>query len=203
MRKVAILAVLLGAGVLAVAAVAIADDDDGSSRDGARLNGYQEGLNSVSTTGFGSFHLKVSRDKQSVDYVLSYRDLEFDATQSHIHFSQRTANGGIAVFLCANGALRDGQRADLPMCPLRDAEGAQTVRGTFRASDLGSGAASRGLGPGSVPGEWEELLAAIKVGHTYANVHTGSATAGFPGGEIRGQINDRDQKEYTGPPLFE
>jgi hypothetical protein len=102
------------------------------------------------------------------------------------------------VFLCANGAFRDGQRADLATCPLRSG----TAEGTFRPSDFGAGAASRGLGPGSVPGEWEELLAAIKVGHTYANVHTGAGTVGFPGGEIRGQINDRDQKEYTGPPPF-
>jgi hypothetical protein len=33
---------------------------------------------------------------------------------------------------------------------------------------------------------------------TYANVHSTK----FGGGEIRGQIGDRDQKEYTGPPPF-
>jgi hypothetical protein len=27
-------------------------------------------------------------------------------------------------------------------------------------------------------------------------------SARFPGGEIRGQIGDRDQREYTGPPPF-
>jgi len=196
MRKVALLAALLGTGVLAVGAVAVADNDDGSSRDGARLNGYQE-VSSVSTDGFGSFRLKVNRGGESVDYVLSYRGVEFDVTQAHIHFAQRSVNGPIAVFLCANGDFRMGQRADLPTCPLREG----TVEGTFQPSDLG--ATGRGLGPGSTAGEWEELLAAIKVGHTYANVHTGSAVAGFPGGEIRGQINDRDQKEYTGPPLFD
>ena len=197
MRKVAFLAVLGAIGVLSVGAVAIAGDGDGSGKNGARLNGYQE-VTSISTTGFGSFHLKVNQGGQSVDYTLSYRDLEFDASQAHIHFAQRAANGGVAVFLCANGALRAGQRADLPTCPLR----AGTVEGTFRPADLGN--AGRGLGPGPDLGEWEELLAAIKVGHTYANVHTGTATppVGWPGGEIRGQINDRDQKEYTGPPLF-
>ena len=62
-------------------------------------------------------------------------------------------------------------------------------------------AGGRGLGPGAGPGnerEWDEFLAAIKVGHTYANVHTVT----FGGGEIRGQLNDRDQKGHTGPPLF-
>jgi hypothetical protein len=196
MRKVALLAVLGAVGVLSVGAVAIADDGDGSGKNGARLNGYQETPSSISTTGFGSFNLKISPDRQSVDYVLSYRDLEFDAGQAHIHFGQRSVSGGVAVFLCANGTFRTGQRADLPLCPLREG----TAQGTFHASDLVN--AGRGLGPGSVAGEWEELLAAIKVGHTYANVHTGSGTVGWPGGEIRGQINDRDQKEYTGPPPF-
>jgi hypothetical protein len=51
---------------------------------------------------------------------------------------------------------------------------------------------------GIEPGRWDEFVAAVEVGHTYANVHTSR----FPGGEIRGQINDRDQKEYTGPPPF-
>ena len=50
MRKVALLAALLGTGVLAVGAVAVANDDDGSGRNGARLNGYQE-VNSISTQG--------------------------------------------------------------------------------------------------------------------------------------------------------
>jgi hypothetical protein len=68
------------------------------------------------------------------------------------------------------------------------------VRGTFRRADIIQQAPERGIEPGA----WEEFIAAIKVGHTYANVHS----TRFPGGEIRGQINDRDQKEYTGPPPF-
>ncbi len=207
MRKVALLAALLGTGVLAVGAVAVANDDDGSSKDGARLNGYQE-VTSVSTAGFGSFKLKINRGENSVDYTLSYRDLESPVTQAHIHFAQRAQNGGIAVWLCdpdPNVApnVPDGTPA-VPVCP--PASGG-SVSGTFTPAHLL--ATGRGLGPGTGAGnerEWDELIAAIKVGHTYANVHTGSAgppQVGFPGGEIRGQINDRDQKEYTGRPLFD
>jgi CHRD domain len=201
MRKVALLAALLGTGILAVGAVAVADDDDGSGRNGARLNGYQE-VNSISTAGFGSFHLKINRDEQSVDYTLSYRGLESEVTQAHIHFAQRSVNGGIAVWLCdAPGppATPPGPPAAVPpVCP--PASGG-TVSGTFTPNEL-QNAGGRGLGPGTGAGnerEWDELIAAIKVGHTYANVHT----VNFGGGEIRGQINDRDQKEYTGPPLFD
>jgi hypothetical protein len=202
MRKVALVAALGMIGVLAVGAVAIAGDGDGSSRNGARLNGYQEtatGAGSVSTAGFGSFHLKINRGEQSVDYTLSYQGLESDVTQAHIHFAQRSVGGPIAVWLCdpdpnAGPNVPMGTPA-VPVCPLRSG----TVSGTFTPAHLL--ATGRGLGPGTGVGnerEWDELIAAIKVGHTYANVHT----ATFGGGEIRGQISDRDQKEYTGPPPF-
>jgi CHRD domain len=201
MRKVALLAALLGAGVLAVGAVAVANDDDGSGRNGARLNSYQETASSISTTGFGSFHLKVNGDEQSVDYTLSYQGLESAVTQAHIHFAQRSVGGPIAVWLCDPDPLvapnvPPGTPA-VPVCP--PASGG-SVSGTFTPAHLL--ATGRGLGPGTGAGnerEWAELIAAIKVGHTYANVHT----VNFGGGEIRGQINDRDQKEYTGPPLFD
>ena len=52
MRKVVILA-FVAIGVLGVGAAATAQDDDGSSQNGARLNGYQE-VTSISTTGFSS-----------------------------------------------------------------------------------------------------------------------------------------------------
>jgi hypothetical protein len=69
-----------------------------------------------------------------------------------------------------------------------------TVSGTVGPNDL-IGPNSQGMEPITA---WNEFKAAVKVGHTYANVHSSR----FPGGEIRGQINDRDQKEYTGPPPF-
>jgi hypothetical protein len=200
MRKVLLLVALLGTGVLSVAAVAIGHDGDGSGRDGARLNGYQE-VSSVSTAGFGSFHMKVNKDGESVDYTLSYRGLESAVTQAHIHFAQRSVNGPIAVWLCDGDPAvaptpPPAPAATPPVCP--PASGG-SVSGTFTANELI--ATGRGLGPGTGVGndrEWEELLDAIKLGHTYANVHT----ATFGGGEIRGQISDRDQREYTGPPLF-
>jgi CHRD domain-containing protein len=189
MRKVAIL-VFVALGVLGVGAVATADDNDGSSKNGARLNGYQEPP-SISTTGFGSFSIDINRRSETADYVLSYRDMQSDVTMAHIHFAQRSVNGGITVWLCRNPTAPASPTPPAtagPACPLREG----TVRGTFRRSDVSE------TGRGLSAGEWEEFLAALKVGHTYANVHTIT----FGGGEIRGQINDRDQKEYTGPPPF-
>jgi hypothetical protein len=190
MRKV-VLVCMLALGALGIGATAIAHDDDGSGPNGARLNGYQEGT-SVSTRGFGSFNMKINKREESVDYVLSYRDVETPVTQAHIHFAQRSVNGPISVFLCRTppqGGPAPPAR-DPPVCPPTSG----TVRGTFTRTDIIQQVPERGIEPGA----WEELIAAIKVGHTYANVHS----TRFPGGEIRGQINDRDQKEYTGPPPF-
>ena len=94
MRKVVILA-FVALGVLGVGAAATAQDDDGSSQNGARLNGYQE-VTSISTTGFGSFHIKFNKD-DTADYVLSYKGIETPVQQAHIHFAQRSQNGPIQV----------------------------------------------------------------------------------------------------------
>ena len=60
-----------------------------------------------------------------------------------------------------------------------------TVTGTITAANV--------IGPtaqGIQPGEFDKLVAAIRAGVTYANIHN----AIFGGGEIRGQINDSDER---------
>jgi hypothetical protein len=49
------------------------------------------------------------------------------------------------------------------------------------------GPASQGIGPG----DFGKLVDAIRSGVTYVNVHTPM----FPAGEIRGQINNDDQRQ--------
>ena len=44
------------------------------------------------------------------------------------------------------------------------------------------------LGQGIEPLAFGELLSAVRAGYTYANVHTSK----WPGGEIRGQLNERE-----------
>jgi hypothetical protein len=193
MRKIAI-ALFVAVGVLGIGAVATADDDDGSGPNSARLNGYQETsggtAGSVSTLGFGSFHIKIKRN-MTAEWVLSYRDVETPVTMAHIHFAQRSVSGPITVWLCDNPATAppppDPANPPQP-CP----PSTGTISGTIDASDVLDN------GRGIEAGKWDEFVAAVKVGHTYANVHS----TRFGGGEIRGQINDRDQKEYTGPPPF-
>jgi hypothetical protein len=134
------------------------------------LSGFQE-VPAVSTTGEGTFRARFSADGTSIRYRLDYAGLTTGAAQAHIHFGQSGVNGGISAFLCSN--LGNGP-AGTQACPESG-----TVTGTIAAADV--------VGPtaqGIAAGEFEELVAAIRAGVAYVNVHT----ATFPGGEIRGQL---------------
>src|SRR3712207_530729 len=168
MKKVVLFALLGLVGILSVGAVAIAHDEGGNGPNGARLNGYQE-VTSVSTTGFGSFHIKFNKNN-TADYVLSYRDVETPVTQAHIHFAQRAQNGPIKVWLCRTTQPVPPGTQTAPTCPPTTG----TVSGTITPADIVPDAPSdRGLEAGN----WPEFVAAVKVGHTYANVHS----TRFPG----------------------
>jgi hypothetical protein len=148
--------------VVATAAVA----GDGGDAD-ARLSGFEE-VPVISTEGTGKFKADIRSDR--IDYKLSYRDLEGGGVLfAHIHLGQRTANGGVAAFLCGGGGKDP--------CPPSPA----TVRGTIRPADV-VGPTAQGIPAGG----FDELVDRIEDGVTYANVHTSQ----FQGGEIRGQIND-------------
>jgi hypothetical protein len=161
--------IIFGAiAVLAVSGIVISQN---FSKISERLTGYEE-VPALSTPGNGTFTARVNGDS-SVTYQLTYGATETDVTQSHIHFENRTNNGPIVVFLCSN--LGNGP-VGTQACP---AQGG-TISGTFDAGDVLTAGTS-----GIAAGEFDELLAAMRAGATYVNVHT----AGRPGGEIRSQID--------------
>jgi hypothetical protein len=146
------------------------------------------GLNevpAVSTAARGQFYAIVNREETELTYWLSFSDLTAPVSQSHIHFGQHHTNGGIIVWLC-EGSLQSPS-ASTPACG-----GPQTttapVTGVITATEV-IGPAGQGI----AATEFAELLAALRAGAAYANVHTTSPTTPpgvqFPGGEIRGQIN--------------
>jgi CHRD domain len=141
-----------------------------------QLTGYEE-VPAVSTAASGKFRAEIRAGAGEIEYKLSYADLEGDVTQAHIHFGQRAVNGGISVWLCGNPSATVTPPAGTPACPPAPAE----VTGTLTADDV-VGPAAQGI----APGEFEELIAAIKAGVTYANVHSTK----FPGGEIRAQLEN-------------
>jgi CHRD domain len=163
--------------VFGIVALAVAHGDRGRSLR-ATLRGIEEPP-SVITEASGQFKATISRDESSIEYELSYENLQGTVTQGHIHVGQRGVNGGISVWLC--GTATNPGPAGTPVCP---ASG--TVTRTVTAAEV--------VGPsgqGVSAGEFEDLLRALRSGVTYANVHSSL----FPGGEIRGQISVHDDDD--------
>ncbi len=159
--------------VLAVGSYAFA----GSGKTNVKadpLTGYQEATPAgVSSPATGSFEAVIDDDAQTIDYTLSYSGLEAPVLFAHVHFGNRVTSGGVSAFLCGGGSK--------PACPQSG-----SVSGTITAADV--------IGPtaqGIAAGEFGEFVDAIRAGLTYANVHSSK----FPAGEIRGQINDDNQRQ--------
>ena len=151
------------------------------------LTGYEETAapgsagGAVSTTGSGTFTARISNDESRIDWELSYSDLEGAVQQAHIHFGQKAITGPISVFLCTN--LGNGPAGTQP-CPAPPA----TIPGTITAADVTNLANERGISAG----ELDELIAAIRAGATYVNVHS----TRWPGGEIRSQIDGNSGHDH-------
>jgi len=173
--------VALFAGVAVLLAIPgsqdVAQADDGQRALRADLRGFEEPP-SISSTGSGEFRARISPDETSFEYELSFQDLEGDVTQSHIHIGQKGVNGGISIWLCGTTALPGP--AGTPSCGGPRSGGASR---TVTAADV-IGPAGQGI----AAGEFAEVLAAMREGFTYANVHS----TRNPPGEIRGQIKGRD-----------
>jgi hypothetical protein len=172
-------------GIISLAAAPIASAQDGGNRFGGSLDGYQEvGATgtTISTPGNGRFDLLIDERRREVHWQLSYGQLESAVQQAHIHLGMPAFAGGISVFLCTNlgNAPASPPATATQLCPQPTAaEPVVTISGTFVAGDV-IGPAGQGL----APGEFDELLRAIRAGATYANVHTQNRA----NGEIRGQL---------------
>lgn len=167
MRKLVIMSLLVAlvAALAGTQAIASGGADDFE----AELSGYEETPLTLSSPGFGSFEAELDEDAPSLSFELTFGGMPTAVSVAHIHFGARATTGGVSAFLCGGG----GQ----PACP----PGGGTVTGTITPANV--------LGPagqGIATGEFDELIAAMRAGVTYANVHTSQ----FPGGEIRGQIEE-------------
>jgi hypothetical protein len=158
--------------------------DDGAKRLRVKLSGYEETPNTLSSPGVGAFEARISRNEDSISWELSYRDIPTPVLQAHIHFGQRALSGGISIFLCTNlGNAPAG--TVVAACPAAGG----TVGGVITAADV-IGPAGQGI----APGELAEIIAAIRAGYAYVNIHSQQ----FPTGELRGQFDDRDEGRHRG-----
>ena len=165
---------LAGLALTSLLYVSVAGADDERHRVKANLSGFQETPSTLSTPGSGRFTAKIDDDAQTIDYKLSYEGLEAPAIAAHIHLGARATSGGVSAFLCSGG--------NKPACP----PSGGTVTGTITPADI--------IGPtaqGIAPGEFAEVVRAIRNGAVYANVHSTLR----PGGEIRGQLRADEEDD--------
>ncbi len=142
----------------------------------AALRGFNE-VPATFSTASGEFRGTITADDASIVFTLNYEgfDPTSTVTAAHIHVGQAGVNGNVTVFLCGGGGR--------PACTSPGG----TFRGTITSSNV---IALPGQGiVGSPAQRFARLLAAIRAGVTYVNVHSGPDHLG---GEIRGQIRTDD-----------
>jgi len=175
---------------LTVASVPAAQAFD--DRFATRLSGFNEVhfsagppaalLGAISTPAKGSFRALINDRKAVIFYQLRYEDLTGAVTQAHIHFGQQHTVGGIVVWLCQTDGT-PAPPAVAALTPFCQGPNDDTVDGTITPAQV---LAVSGQGFGVVTeSKFQELVAAIRAGTTYANVHSET----FGPGEIRGQID--------------
>jgi hypothetical protein len=182
MSKLALRALVLG-GVIALLGVGSYAIAGGGSKEfkGRQLTGYEENPD-ISTVATGSFKAKLSDDGTTLNYELSYSGLEGTVQQAHVHFGKRAINGGISFWLCGTAAIPGPPGT--PTCPQSG-----TVSDSIVAADV-VGPAGQGIEAGNLA----EILAAMRAGHAYANVHSSK----WPGGEIRAQLKGGKSRGHDG-----
>jgi hypothetical protein len=167
-RRAKMKRIALGVALLA-AFPAVADLD---TQLRTPLIGFEE-VPSVSTRANGELLLRVNGDGNFIDYQLRYSGLQGQVRQAHIHFAQTAVNGPIVIWLCQTAATPGP--AGTQTCPQSG-----TITGTISAANVLGAPGAQQLPPGDL----SRIIAAIRGGAAYANVHTDLS----PGGEIRGQV---------------
>jgi hypothetical protein len=178
--------IIIGAAVLsAVAGTALAFGD-GERRFSEFLTGLKEAPQIVLTSGTGTFKATIAKDGSSIEYELTFQNLESDARQAHIHLGYPQNAGNIVLWLCDSDGpgLPASPFAATPLCSQNSEPGDVKngrVEGTLTAADLVVQAAN-GI---TSQADFSDVVRLIRNGRSYVNVHTANIGAG----EIRSQIN--------------
>lgn len=175
--------------VLAGTGLAFSDDNGGRSfRE--RLFGFNEVPNPISTTGNGTFRARIDEGDGEIHYTLSFEGLEGDVTQAHIHIGHPNTTGGIVLWLCET-ATNQSPNEDTPDCTENDPneKRAGRVSGTLTEAHVRAVAAND-----IAAGAFDEVVALINAGKTYANVHSQK----FGPGEIRAQLENGESGGHSG-----
>jgi hypothetical protein len=136
----------------------------------ARMRGLGE-VPPTNSQGAASLQGKISADKTSITFTLTWSGITGPPLFSHIHFGPSKETGGVMVFFCGGGGK--------PACTQATSG---TASGTITAGDI-VGPVLQGIDPAPA-GQFSDVIRAILTNNAYANLHT----TRFPGGEVRGQV---------------
>ena len=114
------------------------------------------------TAATGTIGLNVTGNR--VDYSIEVHNMSAGITGAHLHTGAAGASGPIRI------GLFPGPGSTFTSNPVTGVDG-QLYEGSFESSDV------TGI-------SFEDLLAGMRAGTVYGNVHSSQ----FPGGEIRGQV---------------
>jgi CHRD domain len=154
--------------------------DDGPQNFQTHLHGEEE-VPSRETLAQGNAKFQLSKDGRTMSYKVIASNID-NAFMTHIHLAPAGTNGGIVVWL--RPTIPNGVAG--PESQVR--QDGVFAEGEFTSANFVGALAGKSM---------EDLLAAIRDGRAYVNVHTrnlalpaAQAEAGnFPGGEVRGQID--------------
>jgi aldose sugar dehydrogenase len=153
---------------------------EGGGKFGAELTGAQE-VPAVQTSASALAEFEL-RSNGSLRYRLWAAGPIVDAVQAHIHLGARSQNGPVVAFLYGPSAGEDFAAGDL------------IAEGTLTDAQVMAQA------PGFPAPSVQALVARMREGRAYANLHT----LAHPAGEIRGQIfvTDRNPVSHYSEPEF-
>jgi hypothetical protein len=146
----------------------------------AELRGGNE-VPPIATAGKATLEARVDPTTAQITFELTYSGLQGGDPPlfAHIHFGPPRVNGGVMVFFCGGGGK--------PACPAQGTGGPVVITGVMVPADV-VGPASQGINPG----DFADVVNAIKSGLAYANIHTTK----YPAGEIRGKVELADRDEH-------
>ena len=140
----------------------------------------------------GQAIIKIAEDQLSFDFKLIASNIE-NVVQAHIHCGPRGQNGGIFIWLYPSVTSTSALTGPTGRHDGVLAEGTVVSGAALNVRTVAASA----ICPGGVA-NFADALRQMRTGNAYVNVHTndgvGATNTGpgdFPGGEIRGQVEDR------------
>src|SRR5262249_7663662 len=136
----------------------------------------------------GEFTATIATEGDTIFYSETFSGLQGTVTQSHIHVGQLGVNGSVVIFLCQTATNADPAGL-APPCPQ---EG--SVTGTITAANVIAGATtSQQLAAGDLAA----VIAAIRAGAAYANVHTTPSPGGRSAARSASSPNKRGPASHA------